>query len=503
MTTTPSPAPFTRAAPTPAHRWSGEWVAQQLDVRLDTTGAPLGVPLAALLGLALRRNPRRAHLLVSRVLGKHVPADPRLVHGAGLLLGELVRRRLLDGTPVPARLGTLLAEALADPHGDVAARAGAALPDAVHAVRQDLPASASVVVLGYAETATALGHCVADALGTASCLHSTRRSVPGFPTAGGFQEEHSHATSHLVLPGDDVDVARAGTVVLVDDELSTGTTALNTIAALQARSRRGRYVVATLADLRSDDDRARAEAAAEAMDVRLDVVALAAGRLLAPDDLLDRGRELVEAVGPPEGRAIGRTPGRVRRVDIGWPDTLPESGRHGFTPADRLLLETELPRMADVLVEALSRSTTRRVGRLLVLGHEELMYAPLRLATAVADRLDPSGAGDLSVRFSTTTRSPVVPVDDTGYAIRTALTFTASDTPADAPGPRFAYNVAPRGDGSAGFDAVVLVVDRRADNRSLAAPDGLIDRLAGVADDVIVVTLPDAARLVHGRRGAA
>ena len=36
-----------------------------------------GEPLGELVQLALRRNPKRAHLLVSTVLGKHVPVDPR------------------------------------------------------------------------------------------------------------------------------------------------------------------------------------------------------------------------------------------------------------------------------------------------------------------------------------------------------------------------------------------------------------------------------------------
>ena len=42
------------------------------------------------------------------------------------------------------------------------------------------------LVLGFAETATALGHCVAEALGGADYLHSTRRPVPGVtgPPAG-------------------------------------------------------------------------------------------------------------------------------------------------------------------------------------------------------------------------------------------------------------------------------------------------------------------------------
>src|SRR5690606_32786196 len=106
--------------------WSGTWVAERLGVELvgDDT-------LTGLLGLALRRNPKRAHLLVSQVLGKHVPRSPSVVYEHGVALGR--------------RVGELL--------GGAAGRA---------------------VVLGYAETATGLGHSVADGLGTAPYLHSTR-----------------------------------------------------------------------------------------------------------------------------------------------------------------------------------------------------------------------------------------------------------------------------------------------------------------------------------------
>ncbi|WP_425444801.1 phosphoribosyltransferase domain-containing protein, partial [Streptomyces milbemycinicus] len=59
--------------------WSGQWVADRLGVGLEG-----GDELRELLGLALRRNPKRAHLLVSNVLGKHVPQRPSAVHGAGV-----------------------------------------------------------------------------------------------------------------------------------------------------------------------------------------------------------------------------------------------------------------------------------------------------------------------------------------------------------------------------------------------------------------------------------
>ena len=65
--------------------WSGSWVAERLGVGLVGDD---GLP--ALLGLALRRNPKRAHLLVSNVLGKHVPQSPAVVYEYGFRLGRRI-----------------------------------------------------------------------------------------------------------------------------------------------------------------------------------------------------------------------------------------------------------------------------------------------------------------------------------------------------------------------------------------------------------------------------
>ncbi|MCK7626736.1 phosphoribosyltransferase [Streptomyces sp. RS10V-4] len=420
----------------PPAGWTGEWVARRLGVAL--TGDER---LPGLLGLALRRNPRRAHLLVSNVLGKHVPQRPDVVHGAGVRLGRRVRELLGDAD---------------------AARA---------------------VVLGYAETATGLGHSVADGLALAPYLHSTRRPVPGVRPAAGFEEEHSHATSHLLLPEDPGLLAGDGPLVLVDDEFSTGRTVLNTIDALHARHPRRRYVVVALVDMRGDEDRARLTAFAGRLGARVDLVALASGGVRLPDGVLERGRELVAAheEEPPPAPAAGRAP-RAVRIDLGWPAGLPDGGRHGFTPAHRALLEEHLPAMAARIADRLGGAR-----RILVLGSEELMYAPLRLAGALDAHLAGTGA---AVRFSTTTRSPVLAVDDPGYALRTRLAFPAHDRPADGPGERYAYNVAPGRGQDRRFDAVVAVVDSAGDRPELHAPGGLLDRLADHTDRLLLAVVP-------------
>ncbi|MFI0932800.1 phosphoribosyltransferase [Streptomyces sp. NPDC021019] len=437
--------------------WSGSWVAERLGVALEGDGE-----LRELLGLALRRNPKRAHLLVSNVLGKHVPQRPSVVYGAGFELGERVR----------ALLGA-----------EEARRA---------------------VVLGYAETATGLGHAVADGLRDAPYLHSTRRPVAGVEQAGGFEEAHSHATSHLLLPEDrdllasDGTGADASVLVLVDDEFSTGNTVLNTIRALHALHPRERYVIVALVDMRSAGDRDRLTAFAAEIGARVDLVTRGAGTVALPDGVLERGQALVAAqeaeqaeqaeqaaragrAENPAGAARGADTAPVTRVDLDWPADVPDGGRHGFTPAHRTALEAALPGMADRVAATLRGHAGPRPRRILVLGFEELMYAPLRLGTALEAAL----GTDAEVRYSTTTRSPVLAVDHPGYAIRTRLVFPAHDDPADGPGDRYAYNVA-----GAGFDAVVAVVDSIADTPELHAPEGLLARLAEHTDRVLLAVVP-------------
>ncbi|PVC92119.1 phosphoribosyltransferase [Streptomyces sp. CS014] len=427
-------------------------MAERLGVGLEGDGE-----LRELLGLALRRNPKRAHLLVSNVLGKHVPQKPSVVYGAGYGLGERVRALL----------------------GEEEAR--------------------SAVVLGYAETATGLGHAVADGLRDAPYLHSTRRPVAGVRQAGGFEEAHSHATSHLLLPEDPALLAQgaeASALVLVDDEFSTGNTVLNTIRALHETHPRDRYVIVALVDMRSPADRDRLTAFAAEIGARVDLVTRSTGTVTLPDGVLERGQALVAAqeaeAADPVPEAAGH-PAPVTRVDLAWPAGVPDGGRHGFTPAHRTALEAALPGLAERIAGVLGDDARR--GRVLVLGFEELMYAPLRLGTALEQAL----GADAEVRYSTTTRSPVLAVDDPGYAIRTRLVFPAHDAPADGPGDRYAYNVA-----GAAFDAVVAVVDSTADTPELHAPEGLLARLAAHTGQVLLAVVPSytPALVPHSQESA-
>lgn len=204
--------------------------------------------------------------------------------------------------------------------------------------------AARSVVLGYAETATALGHAVADGLGLAPYLHSTRRPVDGVARAGGFEESHSHATSHLLLPEDPKLLMRRRPLVLVDDEFSTGNTVLNTVRALHERYPRDRYVVVALVDMRSAADLGRLDAFAAEIGARVDLISGAAGTVRLPEGVLEKGRALVAAHEAPYEPAAAPAHGPTAvRVALDWPEGLPDGGRHGFTPDHRERLETALP----------------------------------------------------------------------------------------------------------------------------------------------------------------
>lgn len=146
-------------------------------------------PLDALCDFAVRRNPRRAFLIVSKVLGRHIPVAPSVMRAS-------VR--------------------------DLAARV------------PDLPGP--VLVVGLAETAVCLGQSVFEELARRPgfdglFIHSTRQQID-HPLLCRFEEPHSHASAHLIYRPDGIDLADVRSLVLVDDEVSTGNTLVNLATAL-------------------------------------------------------------------------------------------------------------------------------------------------------------------------------------------------------------------------------------------------------------------------------
>ena len=416
--------------PDPA--WPGEVVRDALGLVLGPDEG--AVPVEDVVGLALRRNPRRAHLPVSRVLGKHLPTEPRRMRAAADDLADTIRRCLAETAT---------------------------------------PAGGAPVVLGYAENATALAHLVADGLDADHVVHTTRRVVAGASVLVALDEQHSHAPRHVLVPDDPGRWTPDRPLVLVDDELTTGRTAATTLRALHRLLPRRRYLVATLADLRAHSDDA-VERVAHDLGVRVDVVASARSRLDLPADVLDRAAHLLRTW---EDGTV-RPEGRAETVTVHLPlDGAAEGARHGLDRDGRAALERAIPGAAASLADALGP----RPGRVLVLGCEELHYLPLRLAETLA-------AGGADVHLAATTRSPLVARDVAGYPVRSGLAFAAHDVALGHAPERYVYGLGAPGRGH--YDTVVLVVDAAARTPVLRRPDGLLSRLGAVTTRIVEAVVP-------------
>lgn len=309
-----------------------------------------------LFGFAERRNPKRAFLFVSRVLGRHIPVRPFIMRASTEALAS----------KIPA----------------------------------DLPGP--VLVIGMAETAVGLGAGVHRALSATRhdtvYIVSTRHPVSDEIFAR-FEEEHSHASAHLVhMPADPQArelMLNARSVVLVDDEASTGKTFINLLAALTDAGLKAaeRVVTVTLTDWSKGAVRG-------ALGDKATAVSLLEGSYHFDED---QSAELPEM--PPVGR--------VAYGD--WAiDASKDWGRRGVT------------RHEDTLAPGL---TVKPGERILVVGTGEFVFRPFLLA----ERLETAGA---DVYFSSTTRSPI----SIGHSIRHALSF------ADNYGlgiQNFLYNVSP------------------------------------------------------------
>jgi len=310
-----------------------------MDLRVDRADAPLG----DLMALAERQNPKRAFLFVSKVLGRHIPVAPSAHRAA---LRALAQKAALHCLPGP------------------------------------------VLAIGFAETAIGLGAGVADSLqrldtGRAVAFLPTTRHPGDAPVWFAFSEDHSHATAHSVLvPVGEAapTIHQAQTLLLVDDEMTTGATCANIVRAARAAGRSfQRIVIATLTDW-SGGRAAPAIAQAAGLDAAdVAVVSLVAGQW----------------AWTPHAHAPARAlPGQEAPLDV--PASFSSgSWRRGALHAPVL---PTLP-------------APDQCGPVLVLGTGEYVWQPFQ----IAEQLEAQG---YTTAFGATTRSPIMP----GPTIRHKIT---------------------------------------------------------------------------------
>jgi hypothetical protein len=244
-----------------------------------------------------------------------------------------------------------------------------------------------------AETATGFGQGIFDSVIRRTgrddilFLHTTRYHSSRRP-AFDFQEVHSHATDHLLyLPetaeGQQI-FATAASLVIADDEISTGTTALNLLAAyrLANPSLRDVRFVSITNWLGAEREKQLKEAAAPIMLGFAQILRGAFTFTPKPSYAIDE-----------EIDVRGGTELKDRFFPVNW-------GRFGIMG----IPEIDVHRMAAAYAFAPG-------DRILVLGSGEFSYPPFLLA----EYLDECG---YDVYFQSTTRSPIMPGNDIHSRLR-------------------------------------------------------------------------------------
>lgn len=118
-----------------------------------------------------------------------------------------------------------------------------------------------ILVVGFAETATAIGCEVAYRLSLkgkdVDVMHTTRVAHPGKPVYK-FREEHSHAVDQLLYISRD-ELAAYDSIVFVEDEVTTGDTICNIVKLLHADGIKADIRVASVINCMSEDEMLRFE----------------------------------------------------------------------------------------------------------------------------------------------------------------------------------------------------------------------------------------------------
>lgn len=394
-------------------------ILDALEVQIEERDNPYGLPLDVLFGMAARKNKKRGFLFVSKILGKHIPVQPAVSLLGGALLGARIIEAVFGG-PVPGREKAV--SALIEGKGAETALEG--LTDSPYTLPEH------TLFIGFAETATSLGHGVFDMFANASYIHTTRECIPELSSAILFEEEHSHAVSQACY-GDPSLFKKDGPIVLVDDEITTGKTAINIIEAIHSQYPRKEYIVASLLDWRSEEDRNRYAELEMRLGIRISTVTLLGGEITVNGNPVEqegdyiypqphqRSEPAVTWMGQDHFQEYKRladlpylsadSAGNVCRI----PYSAMTGRFNGITDCDRADIDYFTRKTGELLRE------TRSGGRALCLGTGEFMYIPMKIAAFMGD----------DVYFQSTTRSPIHRVDREDYAVRSGFAFPCPDDP--------------------------------------------------------------------------
>ncbi|WP_442950563.1 phosphoribosyltransferase family protein [Paenibacillus sp. FSL R7-0331] len=435
-------------------------IVDNLQVTVTETSNPFQMPAESLFSMAARINKKRSFLFVSKVLGKHIPVNPYTPLLSGAALGLLLYRGM-DTEDAGSGMDKLLDQAV---HGLIYPQHAEEAYRELLAARLTLPRPA--VFIGFAETATALGHSMYNLFaGGASYIHTTREEIPELSSVISFEEEHSHAVDHLCYALHPEMLSGNEPVILVDDEITTGNTAINIIRDIQAKFPRREYVVASLLDWRSAANIQAYRDLEQELGIEISAISLLQGTIQVdgtPRLEAEAGKGLADITGVPVVTTYLRD--GLERLKVSSADSCGEinpspylklSGRFGLESADNRVIDQEVSQVAARLM------ALREGRRTLVMGVGEFMYLPMRIAAEMGE----------DVFYQSSTRSPIHPQHRPDYGVRSAAGYPSAGDPSIT---NYIYNVE-----HAQYDDIFVLLERDVPAERIKPMTDVLKGLAG------------------------
>lgn len=348
-------------------------------VKINITKNIYGIDIEDLVSVGYRNNNnKRNFLFISKVLGKHIEVRPNMCKVIGLLLASTIFEQNEETS--------IFLDYLKN-QKDYEIK----VKDAIKLVYKT---NEKIAVLGFAETATALGMAVASAIENSYYITTTREDIKDIKPLFNFEEEHSHATTHKCFPKEPNKIKEADRIIIVDDEITTGNSMLNIIRELIKSTNIKEYTVLSILDLRNIEYRKIYKKFIEKNNIEIEVKSLISGEIVIEDNkgYCDNKGSIINETSPVTTLNLMSRRGKYLEL----------TGRFGVSFKEILKLEDECREVANIIKERLGK-----YEKLLVLGHGENIYIPSRIASYLS--------GD--VYFKSTTRSPIHCLEEEGYLI--------------------------------------------------------------------------------------
>lgn len=315
-------------------------------------------------------NEKRNFLFISKLLGKHLSVNPDVVKSTGFLLSSLKYR--FNNTSY------------------ISCIKGIGKPSF-----EEYALDKDILVIGFCETATALGMSVAASIYGSSYITTTRETIQNIKQLLRFEEPHSHASTHCMY-SDSIDLNKFKEIILVDDEITTGISLLNLIKEIVKNSSVRKFSIMTILDWRNEQMKDNFRKYVSETGIEINTYSLLSGYVLEDNITIYKNKNVNHNEKTLDSIPLNTFDRQiVSTLENPRTEYLSLTGRFGINSECISLIEESSRKTANQLIKYLGANK-----RILVLGHGENIYIPSRVASYLQNI-------GYKVSFRTTSRTPI------------------------------------------------------------------------------------------------